>query len=77
MFASVPSAMLRGARGQAVQVEVHLGKGLPGLHIVGRPDESIREARDRARAALASSGFDWPNHLITISLAPRLAAFFM
>jgi len=70
MFASVPSAMLRGARGQAVQVEVHLGKGLPGLHIVGLPDESIREARDRARAALASSGFDWPNHLITISLAP-------
>ena len=45
-------------------------KGLPGLHIVGLPDESIREARDRARAALASSGFDWPNHLITISLAP-------
>ena len=73
MFASVPSAMLRGARGQAVQVEVHLGKGLPGLHIVGLPDESIREARDRARAALASSGHDWPNHLITISLRPATA----
>ncbi len=70
MFASVPSAMLRGARGQAVAVEVHTGSGLPGLHIVGLPDESIRESRDRVRAALASSGLDWPNQLITISLAP-------
>ena len=70
MFASVPSAMLRGARGQAVMVEVHTGRGLPGLHIVGLPDESIRESRDRVRAAFESSGLTWPNQMITISLAP-------
>ncbi len=70
MFVSIPSAMLRGAGGQAVTVEVYLGDGLPGLHIIGLPDESIREARDRVRAALASSGIDWPSRHLTISLAP-------
>ncbi|MGI9644619.1 MAG: magnesium chelatase domain-containing protein, partial [Ilumatobacteraceae bacterium] len=52
MLASVKSAVLFGARGHPVTVEVHVAKGLPGFHIVGLPDESIREARDRVRAAV-------------------------
>jgi magnesium chelatase family protein len=70
MFASVPAAMLFGARGHPVAVEVHVGKGMPGFHVVGLPDESVREARDRVRAAVMSSGATWPDTKITVNLAP-------
>ncbi|MET0908487.1 MAG: YifB family Mg chelatase-like AAA ATPase [Ilumatobacteraceae bacterium] len=70
MFASISSAVLIGAAGQPITVEVHVGQGIPGFTIVGLPDESIREARDRVRAAVMSSGQDWPRHRITIGLAP-------
>ncbi len=70
MFASVPSAVLFGAQGHPVAVEVHVGKGLPGFHIVGLPDESVRESRDRVRAAVMSSGATWPDIKITVNLAP-------
>ena len=70
MFASIPSAVLFGARGHRVTVEVHVAKGLPGFHVVGLPDESIREARDRVRAAVMSSGAGWPDTKITVNLAP-------
>ena len=70
MIASVSSAVLFGARGHPVTVEVHIGKGLPSFHIVGLPDESVREARDRVRAAVSTSGFEWPDHRITVNLAP-------
>lgn len=46
-----------------------MGIGLPGFTIVGQPDESCRESRDRVRAALLSSGLPWPNRRITINLA--------
>ena len=70
MYASIPSAVLLGARGHRVSVEVHVASGLPGFHVVGLPDESIREARDRVRAALMSSGSKWPDTKITVNLAP-------
>jgi magnesium chelatase family protein len=70
MFASVPSAVLFGAQGHPVAVEVHVGKGLPGFHVVGLPDESVRESRDRVRAAVMSSGATWPDIKITVNLAP-------
>jgi magnesium chelatase family protein len=70
MFASIASAMVFGAEGYPIQVEVQVSKGLPGFRMVGRPDETTREARDRARAALQSSGIDWPNLNITVNLAP-------
>jgi magnesium chelatase family protein len=70
MFASIPSAVLFGARGHPVTVEVHVANGLPGFHVVGLPDESIREARDRVRAALMSSNARWPDTKITVNLAP-------
>ena len=53
MFASIASAMVFGAEGYPIQVEVQVGKGLPGFrHRRSDPTRSIREARDRARAAL-------------------------
>lgn len=70
MFASIPSAVLSGAQGHPVSVEVHVAKGLPGFHVVGLPDESVREARDRVRAAVMSSGATWPDIKVTVNLAP-------
>ena len=68
-FVSVRSATLLGIHGAPVDVEVHVGGGLPGFSIVGQPDEACRESRDRVRAALLSSGLPWPNRRVTINLA--------
>jgi magnesium chelatase family protein len=70
VLASIASATLHGAVGQPVSVEVHVSNGLPGFTIVGLPDASVREARDRVRAALLSSGFAWPLRRTVINLAP-------
>lgn len=70
MLASISSAVLLGAEGHPVTVEVHVAAGLPGFHVVGLPDESIRESRDRVRAAVMSSDRPWPDTKITVNLAP-------
>jgi magnesium chelatase family protein len=53
-----------------VSVEVHLANGLPALAIVGLPEAAVKESRDRVRAAILNSGFQFPNRRITVSLAP-------
>jgi magnesium chelatase family protein len=70
MLATIPSAIVLGVDGHPVTVEVHVGMGLPGLTIVGLPDASCREARDRVRAAVMAAGVTWPNQRITVNLAP-------
>jgi magnesium chelatase family protein len=71
MIATVHAATILGARGHPVTVEVHVSShGLPGFTMLGLPDESCREARDRVRAAVQSSGFKWPDRKITVNLAP-------
>lgn len=70
MLASIPSAVVLGVDGLPVQVEVHVSNGLPGFTIVGLPDAACREARDRVRAAVLSSGLKWPQTRITVNLAP-------
>ena len=70
MLATVSSATLVGVDGQPVAVEVHVSNGLPGFRVVGLPDASCREARDRVRAAIMSSGFTWPQKRMTVNLAP-------
>ena len=70
MLASIPSSTLDGFDGAAVDVEVHVTNGLPAFTIVGLPDASCREARDRVRAAIESSDFSWPMQRITVNLAP-------
>ena len=69
-FASIRSAIVVGVDGHRVAVEVHVSSGLPGLTIVGLPDASCREARDRVRAAVLASGATWPPQRITVNLAP-------
>ena len=70
MLASVRSATLVGVDGQPVTVEVHVSTGLPAYSVVGLPDTAVREARERVRAALLSSGASWPMKRITVNLAP-------
>src|SRR6056297_2899699 len=70
MFAAVPSATLVGVDAKPVRVEVHVARGLPSTTLVGLPDAAVREARDRVRAALTSSGFGVPRARVLINLAP-------
>jgi magnesium chelatase family protein len=70
MLATVSSATLLGTEGYPVVVEVHVANGFPGFRVVGLPDTSCREARDRVRAAIVSSGFNWPQKRVTVNLAP-------
>lgn len=71
MLATVASATILGARGHPVTIEVHVpDKGLPGFTMLGLPDESCREARDRVRAAVETCGIPWPNKKVVVNLAP-------
>lgn len=53
-----------------VRVEVDLSSGLPSLTLVGLPEKAVKESKDRVRAALVNSGFEFPQRHITINLAP-------
>lgn len=59
-----------GVTAPLVTVEVHISQGLPGLTIVGLPETTVKEARDRVRSALINSGYTFPARKITINLAP-------
>lgn len=61
---------LDGLNAPPVIVETHLASGLPSFALVGLPDTEVKEARDRVRAAIANSGFDFPSKRITVNLAP-------
>ncbi len=64
------AAALRGIDAFPVVVEVDVSFGLPVFALVGLPDASVRESRDRVRAAIRNSGFEFPGHRITVNLAP-------
>lgn len=64
------SRALDGLNAPPVTVEVHLASGLPSFTLVGLPDTEVREARDRVRAAIVNSGFEFPSKRITVNLAP-------
>ncbi|SHF01340.1 magnesium chelatase family protein [Desulfofundulus australicus DSM 11792] len=70
MLAIVKSTALFGLTGQVVQVEVDVSNGLPSFDLVGLPDMACRESRDRVRAAMKNSGFEFPARRITVNLAP-------
>lgn len=69
-LAVVRSRGLDGLSAPPVEVEVHVGNGLPAFHIVGLPEAAVRESRERVRAALTHSGFEFPNRRIAVNLAP-------
>lgn len=70
MFSRVMTATLHGLSGKTVFVETDLSQGLPALSVVGLPDLSVREARERIRSAILNSGFRFPAQRITINLSP-------
>lgn len=70
MRCTVATATLRGVEAVAVDVEVDIGPGLPGMSIVGLPDATVQEARERVRSALRARGFSVPNARIVVNLAP-------
>jgi len=53
-----------------VDVQVHIGPGMPGFAVVGLPDKAVGESRERVRAALAAIGLALPLKRITVNLAP-------
>jgi magnesium chelatase family protein len=61
---------LVGLTGTVVEVEAHLAASLPAFVLVGLPDASLAEARDRVRAAIGSTGLAWPNRRVTVNLSP-------
>src|SRR3989339_880726 len=70
MLVKICSAAVLGLEAYQIEVEVDSSKGLPGQSIVGLPDASVRESRDRVKAAIENSGFKAPPGYFTINLAP-------
>jgi magnesium chelatase family protein len=70
MLASTFSAALVGVSAELVRVEADVSHGLPLFTIVGLPDASVRESRDRVRSAIRSAGLEFPPHRITVNLSP-------
>jgi magnesium chelatase family protein len=70
MLASLESASVVGIHASPVHIEVDLCFGLPRFQLVGLPDTSVKESRDRVHAAIRNSGFDFPQHRIVINMAP-------
>ncbi|HEV2686879.1 MAG TPA: magnesium chelatase domain-containing protein, partial [Actinomycetota bacterium] len=70
MIAKTESVAVVGMDGHPVDVEVAVAQGLPAFTIVGLPDPSIQEARERVRAAIQSSSETWPLKRVTVNLSP-------
>ena len=70
MLARLQSAAVFGVEAYPVRIEVDVSFGLPSFTMVGLPDATVRESRDRVRLAIRNSGLDFPPHRITVNLAP-------
>lgn len=70
MFAKVKSEGIFGIDSFDVQVEADISSGLPRFDIVGLPDASVKESRERVRASIKNTGLDFPISRITVNIAP-------
>src|SRR3954451_12313385 len=70
VLASLRTAVLFGVDAAPVHVEVDVSFGFPSFTMVGLPDASVRESRDRVRSTIRNSGFEFPPHRVTVNLAP-------
>ena len=70
MYSNIKTCILQGLNGYIVEVETDLSRGLPMFNIVGLPDISIKESKERVRTAIKNSGFEFPLSRITVNLAP-------
>lgn len=80
MAVKINAATFNGVNGVSINVEVDISNGLPSFNIVGLADISIKESKERVRAAIKNSGFEFPMRRITINLAPadvrKVGSFF-
>ena len=70
MFSKVSTCGLTGLDGYLIEIETDLSNGIPAFDLVGLADISVKEARERVRAAVKNSGFDFPIKRLTVNLAP-------
>ncbi len=70
MLAKVFSCTILGINGIPLEIEVDISEGLPAFDIIGLPDAAVREAKERVRAAIRNSGYDFPYARVTVNLAP-------
>ena len=69
-LSTVYSYAVVGVKARLIHIEVHISNGLPSLSLVGLPEASVRESKDRVRSAIQTAGFDYPARRITVNLAP-------
>ncbi|MCM8767020.1 MAG: YifB family Mg chelatase-like AAA ATPase [Candidatus Omnitrophica bacterium] len=70
MISKISSFTIWGIDAYPVEIEVDISKGIPGISIVGLPDQAIKESKDRIKPAIKNSGYEFPSGKITINLAP-------
>lgn len=70
MIANIKSAASIGIQAYSIDIQVDIAQGLPQITTVGLPDTSVKESRERVRAAIKNSGYEFPSRRITINLAP-------
>lgn len=70
MYSKVDTCVLQGLNGYIVEVETDISRGMPVFQIVGLPDTSITESKERVRTAIKNSGFEFPLNRITVNLVP-------
>ncbi len=70
MYSKINTCVLQGLNGYIIEVETDLSRGLPVFNIVGLPDASIKESKERVRTAIKNSGFEFPLSRIIVNLAP-------
>jgi len=70
MIVKITSSAILGIESWPVDVEVDISRGLPQFFTVGLPDVSVKESKDRIKAAIQNSGYTFPGNRVTINLAP-------
>ncbi|MEG3614940.1 MULTISPECIES: YifB family Mg chelatase-like AAA ATPase [Isoptericola] len=69
-YATTTGVALAGMEGHLVEVQAQLARSVPGFTLVGLPDTALAESRDRVRAAVLSTGIEWPQRKVTVNLSP-------
>lgn len=70
MLSTIKTIALNGLEGELIEVQTDITGGLPDISIVGLPDTSVKESKQRIKTAIKNSGIEFPSRKILINLAP-------
>src|SRR6266536_1056334 len=70
VYGRVFAVAVVGIQGHLINVEAHVGRGLPALTLAGLPGAGVQDARERVRPAVESSGLEWPLRRVVVNLSP-------